>query len=202
MRGRQQLAKPLNAAQQRFCQEYLKDLNGTRAYQAVYPKAKAGAARTNAARLLAKARVAAYLGELATSQKARLELEADTILRELMRLALVDPAEAFDDAGNLRPLREMPLDLRRAIAGIDVVSVQVTGDEQRTTTTAVRKVRFWDKVKALETLGRHLALWTDKVQHQLPPGGGVLMIPTPVTAAQWSDVATQQQATLAKVKTA
>ena len=46
----------LTEKQKRFCEEYLVDLNGTRAYCIAYPKVKNEAvARTNASRLLTNA---------------------------------------------------------------------------------------------------------------------------------------------------
>ena len=48
--------------QKRFCDEYLVDLNGTRAYKAAYPSVKSDeAARANASRLLTNANVRAYI---------------------------------------------------------------------------------------------------------------------------------------------
>lgn len=50
--------------QKRFCDEYLIDLNATRAYKAAYPKIKSDAAATvNGSRLLAKANIRAYIDE-------------------------------------------------------------------------------------------------------------------------------------------
>ena len=50
--------------QKRFCDEYLIDLNGTRAYKAAYPSVKNDkTAGANAARLLGNASVRAYLDE-------------------------------------------------------------------------------------------------------------------------------------------
>jgi phage terminase small subunit len=40
--------------------------------------------------------------------------------------------------------------------------MKVDGRGRRQT---VRKVKFWDKVKGLELLGKHLKLFTEKVEH-------------------------------------
>lgn len=48
--------------QQKFCDEYLIDCNGTRAYKAAYPSVKSDAvARANSSRLLTKANIKSYI---------------------------------------------------------------------------------------------------------------------------------------------
>ena len=50
--------------QRKFCDEYLIDLNATRAYKAAYPHVKSeGAARACASKLLTKANIKAYIDE-------------------------------------------------------------------------------------------------------------------------------------------
>ena len=50
--------------QRRFCDEYLTDCNGARAYKAVYPSVKKDeTARANSSRLLARADIKAYIKE-------------------------------------------------------------------------------------------------------------------------------------------
>lgn len=59
-----QKGKELTPKQKAFCDEYLIDLNGTRAYKATYKSVKSdAAARVNASRLLAKANAKEYIAE-------------------------------------------------------------------------------------------------------------------------------------------
>ncbi len=81
----------LTEKQKRFCEEYLVDLNGTRAYCIAYPKVKNEAvARTNASRLLTNANVQKYISELRQKQSQRTGITADTVLKELEKIALTD----------------------------------------------------------------------------------------------------------------
>lgn len=81
----------LTEKQKRFCEEYLVDLNGTRAYCIAYPKVKNEAvARTNASRLLTNANVQKYISELRQKQSQRTGITADTVLKELEKIALSD----------------------------------------------------------------------------------------------------------------
>jgi phage terminase small subunit len=147
----------LSPKQERFCLEYLKDLNGTQA--AIRTGYSARTANEQAARLLAKASVSARVQQLLAKRNEKLELKADDILRELLRIAQVDIAKIYDADGLLLPIHEMPEDVRRAIAGVDVLS---HGDGETVWTT--KKVRFWDKTKALELLAKVLKLLTDRVE--------------------------------------
>lgn len=160
----------LTARQHRFVQEYLVDLNATQAaLRAGYSEKTA---EHQASRLLGNVGVKSAIDAALAARAARVEVKSDDVLRELLRLAMVDVTEAFDDAGKLRPLKDMPADLRRAIASIEVESqasgelrelddgAQVQGDA-----VTVTKLRFWDKVKGLELLGKHLKLFTDRVEH-------------------------------------
>ena len=54
----------MTETQKRFCDEYLIDLNGTRAYKAAYPSVKSDdVASAASARLLGNVKVRAYLDE-------------------------------------------------------------------------------------------------------------------------------------------
>lgn len=81
----------LTEKQKRFCEEYLVDLNGTRAYCAAYPKVKNEAvARTNASRLLTNANIQKYISDLRQQQSKRTGITADTVLKELGKIAFSD----------------------------------------------------------------------------------------------------------------
>lgn len=77
------MPKKLAAKRELFCQEYLKDLNGTRAYCAAYPGVSEKSARTNASRLLASAGVAARVSELQQARSARTGITQDWVLARL-----------------------------------------------------------------------------------------------------------------------
>lgn len=147
---------PLNPKREIFCLEYIKDLNATQAsIRAGYsPKG----ANTQAAKLLAVPAVAARIQELMTKRAELLGVEADSVLLELLAIARSDISEIFDAEGNLRPIHEIPEQARRAIAGIEVLEVYQGEGEKRKLIGNTKKVKFWDKVKALELLARHLKI--------------------------------------------
>ena len=78
-----------------FCDEYLIDLNATRAYKAAYPNVKRyEAAQVNGSKLLSNAMVAAYIAERQLERQRRTEITQDKVVKELASIAF---AEASDD---------------------------------------------------------------------------------------------------------
>lgn len=163
MKEEQGRPRALTPKEERFCQEYVTDLNGTQAAtRAGYSERSAA---VTASRLLIKANVVQKIQVLMDERSKRTAINADTILRELLRLATVDVTEAFDDMGQLKPISEIPEDVRRAIAGLEVHELFDGQGDQKSVIGLAKKVKFWDKPKALELLAKHLKLLTDKVEH-------------------------------------
>lgn len=146
----------LTAKQRAFCREYLVDLNATQA------AIRAGYSENSATEIgfenLSKPHIHREVQRMMNERAERVEVTADMVLRELIGIATVDLSEAFDEFGALKPIKDIPKNVRKAIAGIETLQI---GDGAGT----VKKVRFWDKNKSLEMLGRHLKLFVDKVEH-------------------------------------
>lgn len=74
----------LTEKQKRFADEYLIDLNGTRAYLAAYPKTRSeGTAAVAACRLLRNVRVKAYLDERLAAIQSKKTADATEVLETL-----------------------------------------------------------------------------------------------------------------------
>lgn len=143
-----------------FLQEYMKDLNGKQsAIRAGYAEK---AAESQASRLLRNVKVRARLDELMEKQEKKNQIQAETILKELSLLAHTDIVNLYDKNGNLRPIHEIPEETRRAIAGIETI-IDKDGN-------TVKKVKLWDKPRALELLGKYKKLFTDRVEHNFAEG--------------------------------
>ena len=90
-------------------------------------------------------------------------IDPNRVLRETARLAYSDIGQIFAADGTLLPVHKLPEDIRRSIASVEVVKRNVDSGDGKT--DDVIKIRVWDKPKALEFLGKHLGLLTDKVEH-------------------------------------
>ena len=161
----------LTAKQDAFCREYTIDLNATQAaIRAGYSKKTAHASgREN----LHKPTIAAKIAEVKEIQANRCDLTAERVLKEIMSIAMLDPVHLFDKDGRLVPIANMPEEVRRAIGGLDIHETYTGGrggaDDKPPELTAIKKIKLIDKIRALEMLGRHLALFVDlkKVDHTM-----------------------------------
>lgn len=145
-----------------FCYEYPLDKNATKA------ALRAGYSPRSAAKigweLLQKPKIRARIDEMMASTYQKLELNRETIIQELMALALSDIGDMFNEDGSLKPLHEIPAATRRAISAIDIEELFEGKGEEREHIGYTKKLRIWDKVKALELLGKNLKMWTDKYE--------------------------------------
>lgn len=158
--------------QERFIEEYLVDLNATQA--AIRAGYSERTANEQGARLLANASVAAAIEAGKDKRSTATNITAETVMRELYRLATVDVAQAYDEHGNLKAIHDIPEDVRRAIAGVEVVTEKSEEGESSYT----KKLKFWDKNKSLELLGKHVNVqaFKDRIEHSGEGGGPVRFI--------------------------
>lgn len=125
--------------QKRFCDEYLVDLNGTRAYKVAYPSVKSDkTAGANAARLLGNASVREYL---------------DTQLEQLHNARTADVQEVM----------EYLTSVLRGESSASVVVVEGVGDGCSTAKVMQKPPDEKERLKAAELLGKRFGLFTDKV---------------------------------------
>lgn len=89
-------------------------------------------------------------------------LDPNRVLEEIACIAFVDPADVYDDKGNLLPVRKWPESARRALAGFEVAQRNITAGDGHVDT--VLKAKFWDKGRALEMAAKKHALLTEKVE--------------------------------------
>lgn len=150
----------LTAKQQRFADEYLIDLNGTRAYKAVYPATKSDSgAAVNASKLLRNAKVAAYIAEKQRNLQQKTEITQERVLREYARLAFLDPRKLFDDNGKPKDISALDDDTAAAIAGLDVQELYDGTGADRVFAGYAKKYKLADKKGALDSLAKHLGLF-------------------------------------------
>lgn len=141
-----------------FAQEYLKDCNATQA--AIRAGYSARTAKAQGSRLLTKVDVRQWIADTANKSLSKMDITKERVLAEMARLAFSDLRGCFDEAGNLKPIKELTDDQIAAIASVEVVKRNmVSGDGAM---EYVHKIKSWDKPKALEMLARHLGLIAEK----------------------------------------
>lgn len=163
----------LTPARQRFADEYLVDLNATRAYKAAYPKVKNDeTARANASRMLTNANVDAYIKKRMAERSQRTEIKQDRVLQELANIAFSNGAmfAKVVERPAVDPLTQQPI---RDAEGkpilyqrVELTPTDKLSPDQRAAIAGIKETKFGiavescDKLKALELLGRHLGMFT------------------------------------------
>jgi phage terminase small subunit len=163
-----------------FANEYLIDLNGTRAYKEAYPHVKNdNTAAAAATRLMNNPEVKDYIDKRIKDRLERIEVTQDDVIQELAAIAFANGSDyakvvtkpvmiqtsegdyvpALDSEGNQMYYQAVEIEeteelTKRQIKAISGIKQGKNGIELTT----------YDKVKALELLGKHLGIFKDKVE--------------------------------------
>ena len=132
--------KKLTAKQQRFCDEYLVDLNGTQA--AIRAGYSAKTARQMAAENMAKPAIKAYIGKRMADKEAELVADQAEVLKYLTSVL-------------------------RGHSKSEVVVVEGTGDGCSEARSIQKAPDEKERLKAAELLGKAHMMFTDKVQQEV-----------------------------------
>jgi phage terminase small subunit len=147
-----------------FADEYLIDLNATQAYKrAKYKVKNDNVAGVFANRLLSKVKISAYIEEKRSKIQNELDIKQKDVLTELARIAFSNPKNYFTEANCLKEMSNLTDSEAAAIASIEVEELFDGKGEERTFIGYTRKIKFWNKVDALELLGKHLAMFNTRI---------------------------------------
>ena len=151
----------MNDKQMAFAREYVVDYNATKA--AIRAGYSEKSAYSQAHDLLKKPEIMAKISELEAKAARRTEISKDMVLRELARVAFVDPRKLFDENGRPKDLESLDDDTAAALASVDILEEYDFDDGNRVLIGHTKKYKWADKLRALEMLGKHLGMFTDKV---------------------------------------
>lgn len=147
-----------NDKHERFCKEYVKDLNAKKAYVRTYGNVTDRTAETNGSKLLRNTEVQHRISELQEKRAAKHDITADRVLMELANVAFanIGLVAEWDSEGKvtLKEKDEMGIGLH-ALSSIQSVD---TYDKDGNHLSTKNKFTMHDKLKALELLSRHLGL--------------------------------------------
>lgn len=153
----------LNEKQKRFGDEYLIDLNATQAaIRAGYSEKTAYSAGQ---RLLKNVEVQAFIEERMKQRLERTEITQDMVLNELAKVGFSDLRNVFTPMGGILDPQDWDDSTAGAISSVEVVRRQSGeyDEDGNPIPEHVHKIKVWDKVSALEKMGKHLGMFTDKV---------------------------------------
>ena len=185
-------AAKLTAKQERFCQEYMIDLNATQA--ALRSGYSAKTAGSVGAENLKKPEIQKRISELQLEIQERTEITQDRVLAEYAKIAFANTTDVIEWG-----------DTTVANAEIDGLSVQVpyhglkiksSADLPLNIQAAVKKVKqgkdgleveMHDKKGALDSIARHLGMFKDRMD--LSSEDGTMSPKVAITKAEFTSIA-------------
>lgn len=149
----------LNDRQELFCLEYIKDLNATQA--AIRAGYSEKTAQPSASRLLLNVMIQKRIATLQEDRRNELKVDARYVLNRLLEIDQMDVLDILNDDGTIKAIREWPKVWRTSLSGLEVTELLNDGDPMG----ALKKIKWPDKIKNLELLGKHIDVGAfDKAQ--------------------------------------
>lgn len=143
----------LTDKQQRFVDEYLIDLNATQA--AIRAGYSVRTANEQGAQNLAKLSIQDAISKKMAARSRRTGVNAERVVLELAKVAFAKMTDIVDSKGKIKE-DASPDDL----ACIESIKYKESDNEYGG--SVEREVKIASKLKALELLGKHLGMWSDK----------------------------------------
>lgn len=155
----------LSNNQKLFCQKYLElGMNGTRAYLEVYKSCnKEETASVNASRLLRNAKVQEYIQELQAKVEDKAIVSIEDIVKELTAIAFTDRTKISKMVTKVKQIEETTL----VYKAVDFSDTDTLDDETKKVIAGYKQtqsglaVETYDKMKALELLGKYLGMFKE-----------------------------------------
>ena len=145
----------------------------------------------SACEILRNANVQRFLNSLKISSAEATKTNAEYVLRRLREIDELDIIDIVtDDLSAFRPLSEWPKCWRISISGFDLSTI-ASGDDIE---TVIKKIKWPDKVKNLEMIGRHVEVkaW-DKEVEVTTVTNNIMPVPVADSVESWEEVAQKQQ---------
>lgn len=146
--------EPLSVMKEAYCQEYIKcPENQTQA--AINAGYSPNTAAKFASQNMRDERVQKRIAELMEERNKRMRVSADYVLMRLVEIDQMDVLDILNDDGSLKPIREWPKIWRTTLSGFDLSSTIMNMNED-SIETILKKIKWPDKVKNLELIGKHV----------------------------------------------
>lgn len=144
----------LTAKQQRFVAEYLVDLNATQA--AVRAGYSAKGAKDQAWQNMQNPEILAAVRVAMEARNKRTQVDADYVLHRLTEIDQMDVLDILDDDMSVKPLSQWPKVWRQYLVGFDLAEMFEGQGKDRSMVGILKKLKWPDKVRNLELLGKHV----------------------------------------------
>jgi len=146
----------LTDKQEMFCREYLIDLNATQA--AIRAGYSAKAANVQGAQNLSKINIQNRISDLKLQRNEKINIDAAYVLNRLIEIDQMDVLDIMKDDMSIKPVSQWPTSWRRYLSGFDLAEMFDGRGEEREMVGILKKIKWPDKVRNLELLGKHISV--------------------------------------------
>ncbi|HGZ0570931.1 TPA: terminase small subunit [Escherichia coli] len=158
--------KPLTAMQEAYCQSYIQTPeNQTQA--AINAGFSPNTAAVKASVMMRDERIQKRIAELMEERNKRMRVSADYVLMRLVEIDQMDVLDILNDDGGMKPIAEWPKVWRTSLSAMDIATIKTTqaslqkenGEADLSVEDVehiLKKVKWPDKVKNLELIGKHV----------------------------------------------
>lgn len=159
------MKKKLTEKEELYCRKYVELLNQRQAYMASRDteRMKPNTVDRRASELHQKPHIQARINELMAEREQRLQIDADYVLRRLVEIDQMDVLDILKEDGALKPISEWPKCWRTTLSGLDI-NTTITNYDETTTENILKKIKWPDKVRNLELIGKHVRVGAFKEQ--------------------------------------
>ena len=146
--------KPLTDKQEAYCQHYVVCMNQSTAYRMAFDAEamNSNVVAVEACRLHSNPNISLRLQELQKQAYDRNKATVDELVHVLAGMVRFDPAELYDENGNILPIKDMPLIARQMLTEFQVDEIKISGSVIGHT----KKIKTIAKLDAVEKLMKHL----------------------------------------------
>lgn len=156
----------LTAKQEKFCNEYLVDLNATQA------AIRAGYSEKTATAIGAENLTKPYITDFIQIRLKEIQQETGItqkrVLEEYAKIAFSDIRKLFDENNLLVDIKGIPDDIAACLYSVEVDQLWGSSMDGKVQIGETKKVKVWNKINALDSLARHLGMF-EKDNEQSKP---------------------------------
>ncbi|EHF4967256.1 terminase small subunit [Enterobacter hormaechei] len=148
--------KPLTAMQEAYCQSYIKTPEN-QSQAAIDAGFSPNTAAVKASVMMRDERIQKRIAELMEERNKRMRVSADYVLMRLVEIDQMDVIDILDDDGGLKPISQWPKVWRTSLSAMDINRIRMAGkDDEDDIESTLQKIKWPDKVKNLELIGKHV----------------------------------------------
>lgn len=150
---------------------------------------------SSASEILNYPNVTNFINSVKAAAAAEVQIDAAYVLRRLVEIDQMDFLDILNDDHSIKSPSEWPKVWRTYLSAIDMAEIWEGAGEDREMTGMLKKIKWPDKVKNLELLGKHVDVmaFKEKIEVDATVVQSVMPVPTADSVEGWEESAKKNQ---------